>query len=103
VRQQTAADAISQDPFVREAQAQLDAQIIEIPLNSYNSKLEEVKDDEGRIRRLDEAGAADAGKYEKAQDELAKVEVEGQAGSGMVKSDDDLRALKCAACSLLTA
>ena len=29
VRQQTAADAISQDPFVREAQAQLDAQIIE--------------------------------------------------------------------------
>ena len=26
-RQQTAADAISQDPFVREAQAQLDAQI----------------------------------------------------------------------------
>jgi len=29
VRQQTASDAISQDPFVREAQAQLDAQIIE--------------------------------------------------------------------------
>jgi DNA polymerase III subunit gamma/tau len=29
VRQQTAADAISQDPFVREAQAQLDAQIVE--------------------------------------------------------------------------
>ena len=29
VRQQAAADAISQDPFVREAQAQLDAQIVE--------------------------------------------------------------------------
>ena len=29
VRQQTASDAISQDPFVREAQAQLDAQIVE--------------------------------------------------------------------------
>lgn len=29
VRQQTATDAISQDPFVREAQAQLDAQIVE--------------------------------------------------------------------------
>ena len=29
VRQQTAADAIAQDPFVREAQAQLDAQIVE--------------------------------------------------------------------------
>jgi DNA polymerase-3 subunit gamma/tau len=29
VKQQTAADAIAQDPFVREAQAQLDAQIVE--------------------------------------------------------------------------
>ena len=28
-RQQAATDAIAQDPFVREAQAQLDAQIIE--------------------------------------------------------------------------
>jgi len=29
VRQQAAAEAISQDPFVREAQAQLGAQIVE--------------------------------------------------------------------------
>jgi DNA polymerase-3 subunit gamma/tau len=65
VRQQTAADAISQDPFVRKAGA-AGAQIIENLSNLYNSKLEDA-DDEGRIRQP-MAGAAMQANMKKAQD-----------------------------------
>ena len=48
--------------------------------------LKEKQDDEGRFGQSDEAGPADAGQYEKrCRGPLGSVEVEGQAGAGMVK------------------